>query len=201
MTQETRSERRSSWRSVLGVTLLALLFSYFGFTSVGITGDSMLPALHSGERALVPRWETWLHRSGSGAFGRGEIVFFVRPGASTLLCPIRCEYLIKRIVAVAGETVELQQGQLFINGIAQMEPYLGSAWRGSASLPPQLVPEGTVFVLGDNRGPYGSFDSRSFGPVPVASLAGRTSVVLWPLLQRDDAGAWHWNPRTLSSGG
>jgi signal peptidase I len=175
-----------------------MLFSYFGYTSVGISGDSMLPALRSGERALVPRWETWLHRSGSGAFAHGDIVFFARPGSPDLLCPFRCEYLIKRIVAVGGETVELKQGQLFVDGEAQPEPYLGSGWRGSASLPLQTVPADSVFVLGDNRGPYGSFDSRSFGPVPVAGLVGRTTLVLWPLLRRDADGTWRWNPRRLS---
>jgi signal peptidase I len=185
------------WRSTLLTVLLAVLFSYFGFTSVGISGDSMLPALHSGERALVPRWETWLHRAGQGEFRQGDIVFFARPGSSAVLCPFRCEYLIKRIVATGGETVALVDGRLYVNSELQSEPYLGGSWRGSASLPPLVVPEGTVFVLGDNRAPYGSFDSRSFGPVPVSSLVGRTSAVIWPLLRRDAAGGWHWNPRSL----
>jgi signal peptidase I len=192
-------KQKSGWPSTAVTVLLAVLFSYFGFTSVGIRGDSMLPALHDGERALVPRYETWLHRGGIGQFGRGDIVFFAEPGSSPL-CLFRCSYLIKRIVATAGETVELQAGRLYVNGELQPEPYLGSRWRGSASLRALTVPAGHVFVLGDNRAPYGSVDSRSFGPVPARSLVGRTSTVIWPLLRRDAAGNWSWNPRPLTTG-
>jgi signal peptidase I len=195
--QERRKSNRGTWTSVLVTALLALAFSYFIGTTVGIAGDSMEPSLHSGERAVVPRYETWLHRLGVGSFARGEIVFFPSPAAPGGLCPFFCEYLIKRVVATGGDTVSISNGQLLVNGAAQDEPYLGDTWRGSYNLPEQVVPEDHVFVLGDNRAPYGSRDSRNFGPVPEAHLVGRAAAVIWPLLRRDAAGTWHLNPRPL----
>jgi signal peptidase I len=60
------------------------------------------------------------------------------------------------------------------------------------------VPDAHVFVLGDNRAPLGSRDSRAFGPVPLANVSGRAALVLWPPLRRDHAGALTWNLRSLA---
>ncbi len=180
------AERRGHWKGWLTAILLGVLINVFLVTTVGISGSSMQPTLLGGERALVPRFEQWLNRLGSGTYGRGDIVFF--PDPTTGSCSWRCPYLIKRIVGLPGETVEIRSGTVLIGGAALAEPYLADSWRGSFSMAPITVPADSYYVLGDNRYPYGSQDSRSFGPVPVESVAGRASTVIWPPLRIGDEG-------------
>ena len=83
---------------------------------------------------------------------------------------------IKRVVAVAGQTVEIRDGHVYIDGQALREPYLRSATNGDYGA--QAVPSGDVFVLGDNRG--NSEDSRAFGFVPVRNIVGEAILIYWP---------------------
>lgn len=192
---------RSLWRTLLESLLAAALLVTFVVSGVAISGDSMEPTLHDGERALVPRYETWLHRLGIGGFERGDVVYFPSPdqGAGAV-CPWFCSHLIKRIVAVGGETVAIQRGRLVVDGQAMSESYLSGSWPGSFSMTEMPVPEGHVFLLGDNRGPYGSFDSRVFGPFPSRRLEGRAAWIVWPLFKRDNGGDWRWNVRPVERG-
>lgn len=196
-----RPRFRGWLRAILDASLAAVLLMVFVVSGVAISGDSMEPTLRDGERALVPRYEIWLRRLGVGEFARGDVVFFPSPEQPPgALCPVLCTHLIKRIVAVAGDTVAISRGQLLVNGQAVTEPYLGSGWHGSFSMEQQLVPEDHVFVLGDNRLPYGSFDSRAFGPIPTSRIEGRAAWVVWPLLTRDEEGRLRWNPRRVARG-
>ena len=95
--------------------------------------------------------------------------------------------LIKRVVAVGGQTVDLtDDGVLYVDGVAQEEPYtLGkptyslSDYTGSAGIAyPYIVPHGMVFVMGDNR--TNSLDSRYFGPVSVDAVSSRAVFIFWP---------------------
>ncbi len=174
--------------------VVALLLVFFVVTTVRISGNSMEPNLHHGERALVPRYETWLHRLGIGSFGRGDIVYFPSPIDRGRFCPPLCPFLIKRIVAIGGDVIAIEAGRVSVNGAVLDEAYLGGL-HGSDSMPPQEVPAGHVFVLGDNRGPLGSVDSRRFGPISSSSLAGRVTIVVWPPFRRN--GSWHPNLRLL----
>ena len=145
--------------------LLALAIRAFVAESFVVQGHSMEPTLHHGERVLVfklsYRWR---------APRPGEIVVFrppQQPGG---------EY-IKRVIAGAGSTVWLEDGRVYRDGHPVPEPYV--TFPDRADLPPTEVPPGTVFVLGDNR--PSSYDSRSFGPVPVDRLDGRAVLVYWPV--------------------
>ena len=197
---ERAGRSRSLLRNIVESVLAAALLVTFVVSGVAISGESMEPTLSDGERALVPRYQTWLHRLGVGEFGRGDIVYFPSPEQEPgAICPWFCTHLIKRIVAVGGDTVALRNGQLILNGVPVHEPYLEETWHGSFTMPEMVVPEGHVFVLGDNRGPYGSFDSRVFGPIDRSRLEGRAAWVVWPLLRRDADGDWRWNVRPLHS--
>jgi signal peptidase I len=199
--------RKHPLRSMLEAIAVAYVIITFGVTTVGISGDSMAPTLRHGERAFVPKVEVWLRRLGFGEYHRGDIVYFRPPegvavtgtrvpGLGLTLTP----FYIKRIVALPGERIRIERGVVYIDGIALDEPYLAASWRGSSSMSEMLVPAGHVFVMGDNRRPLGSVDSRRFGPIPTARIAGRASAVIWPLLEERD-GTWHWNVRALSSSG
>jgi len=174
-------KRRRWWSRLLlpAVVLgLAALINVFLFTTVAIRGSSMEPALQDGERVLVPRWEYWWQRLAGGGYGRGDIVFYPDPTAEQ--CRLLCGYVIKRIVGLPGEHLEIEDGQVRIDGRDLDEPWLDGAWEGSFSLDGLTVPPGEYFMLGDNRYPYGSHDSRTYGTVPAAAVAGRAAVVLWP---------------------
>lgn len=171
------------WLLVIAV---AAFINLFLVTTVGISGSSMEPGLRDGERVFVPRYEIWWQRLTGSGFERGDIVFFPDPTAAD--CRVFCPLVIKRIVGLPGETVGIRAGAVSVDGAPLAEPYLGDAWAGSFSMEPRLVPEGNYFVLGDNRYPYGSQDSRNYGPVPAGSIAGRASAVLWPPLRNGPAG-------------
>jgi signal peptidase I len=89
------------------------------------------------------------------------------------------ENLIKRVVGVPGDRIRMQNGVLFVNQKQQKEPYLNADSPSSGSFGPVVVPEGHVFVMGDNRG--NSADSRVFGPVPLENLRGKAILRFWPI--------------------
>ncbi len=172
----------------------------FVVTTVGIDGISMLPTLHDGERALVPRYESWWLRLSGGSWQRGDLVYFRPPGSQPRTVLERLSggpYLIKRVAAVAGQTVEMSQGRLWLDGVLQEESYLDPERVATGQQAPILVPDGHVYLLGDNRAPLASYDSRAFGPVALERVAGRASWVVWPWLRRAEDGHWVWNLRQL----
>jgi signal peptidase I len=197
------SARRSPLASLarLAVVLgLGVLTAVFGVTTVGIDGSSMEPTLHDGERALVPRYETWWRRERGSGWDAGDVVYFRPPGATPQGWVDRITggpFLIKRVAAVGGQTVWLEQGRLVVDGATVAEPYLEGAPRAPIGATPRLVPPDHVFVLGDNRAPLASRDSRVFGPVPLAQVAGRAAWVVWPPVRQDADGGWRWNVRRL----
>lgn len=104
----------------------------------------------------------------------------------TFLSPLDGEVLIKRVIAVGGQTIDLVDGVVYVDGEALDEPYVNgkptyslSDYVGSAGIQyPYTVPEGTVWVMGDNR--TDSQDSRYFGPVDVDDVTSRALFIYWP---------------------
>jgi len=120
---------------------------------------AMEPTIRAGAHILVMRWP-----AGRTNVRRGDIVVFRDPDEPESL-------YTKRAVAIAGETIELREGKLFLDGIPFHEPYVVKpAADGSEAFGPVKVPEGHIFVMGDNRD--SSRDSRSFGPLPLKSVVG-----------------------------
>ncbi len=105
---------------------------------------------------------------------RTDVVVFDRPP----LAPPADKELIKRVIGLPGETVSGHGGRVFIGDKALDEPYLDQACHGTGDFAPVKVPAGEYFMMGDNR--CNSFDSRIFGPVPRASIVGRSVAVIWP---------------------
>ena len=158
------ARRRRPSATVIGAALFALLIALRIFVAepFKIPSESMAPALKPGDQALVAKV--------AGAPHRGDLVAFHQPKTG--------EVLLKRVVAVGGDTVGLEDGILVVNRHAVREPYANTKSQDSVYFGPVRVPAGTVFVMGDNRGV--SEDSRDFGAVPARAVIGRAVARLWP---------------------
>jgi signal peptidase I len=107
----------------------------------------------------------------------GDIVVFERPRGA----PDDELLLVKRVVAEGGQTVEVRDGEVWVDGRAVAEPYLPSGTTTEEPCGPRGpidVPPGSLFVLGDARDR--SLDSRCFGPVPASSVVGSVVAAVWP---------------------
>ena len=159
---------------------------WFGYEPFHMPASSMAPALESGDYVMT---DTWHFRREAPAYG-DVAVFEVpnRPGA----------VFVKRIIGLPGDTLELHDDVLVRNGETVDEPYvllLDSALPGFSNFSAVVVPDDTVFVLGDNR--RNSLDSRMFGPVPIEGLRGRV-VHRW--FAYDDGIRWERFPERLRTG-
>lgn len=153
--------------TVVPAVLIALFINVFMAQAMVVQGPSMQPNLYLDHRVMV---EKITYRFIHGP-RRGDVVIVEVQGEE--------EPLIKRVVALSGETVEVRGGQVFINGQLLEESW--TTQQGGPSYPSTVVPPLHIFVLGDNRA--SSRDSRSFGPVSVDQIVGRAWVVYWPLDQ------------------
>jgi signal peptidase I len=151
---------------VTAAFVIALLVQAFLVKPFTIHQVSMRPTLEEGDRILLNRLAYRFRDEAPG-----DIVVFHSPISAD-------EDLVKRIVAVANDTVAISMGTLYVNGVPQDEPYLLEQ-DFSGEMPETVVPPGTVFVLGDNRNNSG--DSRIFGPIPTESIIGSAFLVYWPI--------------------
>lgn len=200
--RETRAPERDQpgtlrrWGEAL---VVAFLIVTFVVTTVGIEGRSMEPSLRDGERALVPRYETWAVRLGAHVWRSGDVVYFRAPGdtpRNLLERVLGGPFVIKRIVAVGGQTVALEHGRLLVDG-EPSDHVVGDAPFGSFTMAATPVPADHLYVLGDNRTPLASRDSRAFGAVPTDDVAGRAAWVIWPPLRPTPDGGWALNVRRV----
>lgn len=168
----------------LEVVALALIM-FLGVRLVAhnyiVDGASMSPTFQSSELVIVNRLAyreidlSWLPGGGKfRPFGKpepGDVVVFLYQEQP------RERDFIKRVIAVPGQTVEVRDGHVYVDGRPLDEPYISAP--PNYAMPKAVVPEGAVFVLGDNRN--NSFDSHLFGMVDQSRLIGRAELRYWPL--------------------
>jgi signal peptidase I len=161
----------TSWKrfffDILETLLLsALLFVVINILTarVRVDGFSMLPTLKNNELALVNRLAYRFSKP-----ERGDIIVFHFPVNPK-------EDLIKRVIGLPGEEVVVTDGRVYINGTALEEPYIASA---PAYTSKWSIPEGYLFVLGDNRND--SADSHTWGILPLDNVVGKAVLVYWPI--------------------
>ena len=177
--EETKKGKNEFWewsKALLIAFGLAWLIRYFLFTPIVVDGESMMPTLEDGDRMIVNKigYEV-------GEPDRYDIVVFHAPEKK--------DY-IKRVIGLPGDHIAYKNDQLYINGEAQQEPYLDSYKEeiNEGTLTEdftleelthmEVVPEGHVFVMGDNR--RYSKDSRIIGVVSMEEIIGSTSFIFWP---------------------
>ncbi|AMA72646.1 signal peptidase I [Aneurinibacillus thermoaerophilus] len=183
MVEETSSESTKKrkgkseaweWLKALGVAVvLALFIRTFLFAPFLVDGSSMMPTLENGERLIV-----------------NKLIYYIqdpKPGDIVVFHATREKDYIKRVIATEGQTVEVRNDQLYIDGKPVDESYLkqykeearAAGYVLTEDFGPEKVPPGHIFVMGDNR--RNSTDSRVIGPVPVKSVVGRSELIIWPL--------------------
>jgi signal peptidase I len=203
------AKKRSQLRSFIVTLFVVLAFRSFVAEAYHIPSGSMIPTLQVGDRIFVNKFiyglrvPLWGRKFGARSPERGEVVVFVHPKSG--------DDLIKRVVAVAGDTVEIRDGEAWVNGHSiagvripddcrytdldgdhwverscdEFHDTLGDATfttlrdpaRPPSWMAPVRVPDGSIFVLGDNRD--NSNDSRYWGFVPVENIKGRAMFVWW----------------------
>lgn len=156
---------RDVLETIVPAVVIALLINLFLAQATRVYGQSMEPNLHTDQRLVVEKLSYRFH-----APRREDVVVLkVTENAEDLL--------IKRVIALPGETVEVKDGLVYVDGVILEETYLSQKTRGRYG--PVYIPPLHVFVLGDNRG--ASNDSRSFGPIHIKHIIGRAWLSYWPV--------------------
>lgn len=165
-----------AWLLDLGSALIAALFlRIFVLSIVRIRGKSMLTALEDKDVVLALRLPYCFRRP-----RRGEIVICHYPGRRMQRCPMLPQAFVKRVIGLPGESLEIIEGIVHINGIPLDEPYLDPEMcRFLRSRPAIQLSKDEYFVMGDHRDR--SNDSRSVGPIRRRAIRGHAVCILWPI--------------------
>ena len=167
------TESRLLLRDLVFALMLAALVVVFIVQPVKVEGTSMLPRLHDGERIFVNKLIYYDEYRWAPKVDRGDIVVFWFPDDPS-------KSYIKRIVGLPGDTIELREGIVRVNGTELNEQYLDPRFNSSPkSQAPVYVRPNYYFVMGDNRD--NSSDSRSWGLVPKKYVYGKALFRYWPL--------------------
>lgn len=163
--------------TLIAVVVFALAVRAVLAEPVRVSGESMLDTLLDGDYLFVEKLSYAVSSP-----KRGDVVICYYPDSYYTAQNKDYYTRVKRVVAVAGDTVETRNGQLYVNGEAVEEPYLTESRSKTSGIEsPVTVQEGTVFVLGDNR--VNSRDSRDsrIGAIPLERIVGKPHFVLFPL--------------------
>lgn len=169
------------WVFVIAVALgAAMLVRVFVLQQFYISGPSMETSLFQDDRVLVNKLSYRFQD-----ISRGDVIVFDRVTTSGGI--VEHDDLIKRVVAIGGDSIQIKKCEVIVNGVEVKEPFLGdiqnqqdlNALCRVVDMPALTVPEEQLFVMGDNRSE--SFDSRSFGTIPEKLVIGRAFAVVWPL--------------------
>lgn len=153
-------------KSISGILVLSFFLHIFLFTSSIVQGSSMFPVLEEGDRVVFNK-AAYIFEEPQ----RGDIVIIQRP----------LKNYVKRIIALPGETIEVKNSRLFINGERYSQPFLTEEEiEQTTDFGPVTIPQDSYFVMGDNR--LISKDSRNgLGLVTKNEIIGRSEMVIYPL--------------------
>ncbi|MBW7453804.1 signal peptidase I [Paenibacillus sepulcri] len=155
------------WLLSLTIAVVAaLLIQNYAFAQTEVRNVSMQHTLFEGQRLIEDKLSYHFDQP-----NRGDIVIISGPESD--------KRLVKRVIGLPGDMLDIKDGHVLINGTVLEEPYVkGLTFSNGLSIP-YTVPDKKVFVMGDNR--ENSQDSRELGPISISSLEGRAVFRLWPL--------------------
>jgi signal peptidase I len=162
-----RNEIRVWTRDLLIAIGLALVIIVFLYQPVKVEGTSMAPLLSDQERIFINKFVYRFE-----PIQRRDVVVFWYPLDHS-------KSFIKRVIGLPGESVEIRQGIVYVNGHAIDEPYVPAQYEDMSDFGPLRVPKDSYFVMGDHR--ISSNDSRVFGPVASKFIYGRAVFAYWPV--------------------
>jgi signal peptidase I len=168
-TQPAKSPARpiSLWLRDLVFSIAAsVIIITFLYQPVKVEGTSMLPRLEDQDRLFINKYVYTFEN-----IERGDVVVFNYPHDPQ-------KSYIKRVIALPGDTLRIDDGRVYVNGVAIKEPYVPRRYRDTRSTPFMVLPPDEYFVMGDHRSI--SSDSREFGPVARHFIYGKAELVYWP---------------------
>ena len=171
---ETRSGMRAWVRDLVISVAVSAFIIVFLYQPVRVEGTSMLPQLRDQDRLFINKMA--YHVEG---IQRGDVVVFLYPQDHS-------KSYIKRVIALPGDDLRIDHGQVYVNGKKLVEKYVPERFEDDRSLPEEVIPPHEYFVMGDHRSI--SSDSRDFGPVQQDLIYGKAAFVYWPM---DQAGVVH----------
>src|SRR6202789_2464696 len=159
-----------SWIRALVVSIVVSAFIIiFLYQPVRVEGTSMLPMLQDQDRLFINKMAYRV-----GEIHRGDVVVFLYPHDHE-------KSYIKRVIALPGDDLRIDHGQVYVNGKRAVEKYVPRRYADDRSQPEMTVPAHEYFVMGDHRSI--SSDSRDFGPVERQLIYGKAACVYWPMDQ------------------
>lgn len=176
----TSGKAKSGWRQLFidNARLVAIALAIALFVRIFIAeprfipSPSMVPTLAVGDRLLVEKVSYRLH-----APHQGDIAVFEPPPQLQEYGYLPSQAFIKRVIGLPGQTVQVTQGKVYVDGQALVEPYIAAP--PEYEMPPVQVPPGSLFMMGDNRND--SNDSHVWGFLPVQNVIGRAAFRFWPI--------------------
>jgi signal peptidase I len=155
------------WVVSLAVAIIvAMLFQTYVYAQSEVQNVSMQNTLVAGQRLIEDKWSYHFHEP-----RHGDIVIINGPESDVRL--------VKRVIALPGDVIDIHNGAVFLNGARLEEPYVkGQTLAGEVKVP-FTVGDDQLFVMGDNR--EHSFDSRALGPIARSSIEGRAVFRIWPI--------------------
>lgn len=157
----------SLWvRDVLISIAVSFMIITFLYQPVRVEGTSMQPELRDQDRLFINKFVYDFE-----GISRGDVVVFHYPRDPE-------KSYIKRVIALPGDTLSIDEGRVYVNGKKIDEPYVPRRYRDERSIAAMVVPPNEYFVMGDHRSI--SSDSRDFGPVPRNLIYGKAAFIYWP---------------------
>jgi signal peptidase I len=169
--QQVWKSQRDNILTILIAMILAVIIRGFVAESRYIPSPSMVPTLYPGDRIVVEKL-SYRMRSPQA----GDVVVFRPPNRLQSAGYAADQAFIKRVIAVAGQTVQVHQGRVYVDRVSLSEPYIAEP--PAYEMPLVTVPDGMLFVMGDNRN--NSNDSHVWGFLPLENVIGRANIRFWP---------------------
>src|SRR5665213_186469 len=153
-------------RDLIVSAAASVLIITFLYQPVRVEGTSMLPRLEDRDRLFINKFVYHI-----SSIERGDVVVFHYPRDPE-------KSYIKRVIGLPGDSIVIDRGQVWVNGILLHETYVPLMYRDSRSMAELVVPPETYFMMGDHRSI--SSDSREFGPVDRSLIYGKAVFIYWP---------------------